>query len=144
MLIGSLNMRKLCGVFLSVIAFIIVSATLIPTSASAATLPAGAGEWDYVGTSTFKHESVTVPSGGGDFKAHLESGQSWTGYVQLFVYYNNSPDVNIGDPIYLSSSHDAVWRGVKIFRDDPTYKVYIKKAGNSSDNTTTISVDFYD
>lgn len=112
---------------------------VFPTSAFA-----GAGEWDYVGSSTFHSQSVVISSGGGNFKACNRSNVD--AEVKL---WESDPGLNPDDSVNggfmvpgqtLYANDCLIW-DVRdaVDGDNKKAELYLTKQG-----TSTIKVDFYD
>ncbi|HCH1712730.1 TPA: hypothetical protein NKQ82_004635 [Vibrio parahaemolyticus] len=120
----------------------IVTATLILLPLS---VKADASGWQEVGRSQFKHTSVTASSGGGNFRACLEKGQTWKGKVMLWEKDPNSSvpvDPFIAGGPTLGPGQCAVWYDLNKWKDGDNDKAefYITKESDGK----TIKVIFQD
>lgn len=101
-------------------------------------LPLGAGEWDYVGSSTFVSSSAYARSGGGDFMVCLNSGP--TTYYYLYEYDPDNADEYVGY-VYLRAGQCGVFRSIGDYVDGDNKRAEFYVAKNSGG---TASVDFWD
>lgn len=100
--------------------------------------PLGAGEWDYLGSSTFTTSSAIAHSSGGDFLVCLNSGPS--GYYNLYEYDPNNADDRVGY-VYLTPGDCGAFRSIGGFVDGDNKKAefYVYKSFGGS-----ATVSFYD
>ncbi|WP_409162444.1 hypothetical protein [Paenibacillus sp. KR2-11] len=120
-------------------AFAADTAVVASTVPKAEAVPAGAGEWDYLGSSTFTTGSAVAKSSGGDFLVCLESGP--TGYYNLF---EDDPAGNADERVgyvHLSAGDCGAFRSIGGFVDGDNKKAefYVYKAFGG-----TATVSFYD
>lgn len=130
---------------------------ILGTAAVVAALPllaaspasAGAGEWDYLGSSTFYsvngyYYSYTVNSGGGDFKICVTTGSSSDHLYGLFEYDPDDNGLNsdekIGSSKPLSNGDCATWSvGAYVDGDNNRAEIYV-----ATEDSKVQSVKYWD
>ncbi|MGM0884594.1 MAG: hypothetical protein ACQEXQ_26600 [Bacillota bacterium] len=140
-----MKLKRICTLFISIICVIPFSSanaasedTVAPTTVNAEITPMGAGEWDYLGSSTFVNSSAIAKSSGGDFLVCLESGPS--GYYNLYEYDPDNADDKVGY-VYLYPGACGAFRSIGGFVDGDNQRAefYVYKAWGG-----TATVSFYD
>ncbi|AEI41011.1 hypothetical protein [Paenibacillus mucilaginosus] len=137
--IRTLSLALACVLALPYGSAMAAESAAIPTVEKSQAAPAGAGEWDYVGSSTFTYSSAVAKSAGGDFLVCLESGPS--GYYNL---YEDDPDGNADERVgyvYLYAGACGAFRSIGGFVDGDNNRAefYVYKAFGG-----TATVSFYD
>ncbi|RAS86423.1 hypothetical protein [Priestia endophytica] len=122
--------------------FALACTFIIPNAVNAADMiTTGAGEWDYIDSDIFSHESKIFPSGGGDIKICLSSSPS-EGYYYLYEEDSFASDDYIGK-VYLKDMFDCKVFNVHGYVDgnNNQAEIYVSKSPNDGQ---TAKIDFYD
>ncbi len=138
MLKAMVSKKSMMFVLTFLLVFSVPLSTALAADGENVISPMGAGEWDYLGSSTFVTTSAQAKSAGGDFLICLESGPS--GYYNLYEYDPDNADDRVGY-VYLYPGACGAFRSIGGFVDGDNKRAefYVYKAFGG-----TATISFYD